>query len=481
MDAYTSTANAAPEPPFPDESHQRFRFSHLFSTPLYTIAGIDATLIRTCRFGEYAAAIILGLLVLSGATLTFVGVSATINTTLGNLGWLAYLIGLLVASIMIMIDSTILHASWFSLGQILAQQRGMIINGGATQKRRMLAGLPRLIGSTCGSVFFGLIIVLILLRPDLLGQQDKDWRRINGPIAAAVSNEIDARNKVLEDQYNIAKTKTDSLFQQISATRATKPDIAAIDTEIAAFDDKLKQREKLSDQAYKASQLAACELVSGADCNNQSIGKPGDGPRHKKANIEAILAKQRVSEFDAMLGQEKTRIDRLKDKRSDLLSGSTLSNTTQIAILNDSLQQSQIKLETAGQVYNAALQDRNNVINVELRKRNGYTEKETGFIADIKALDELVGQSWTLWLWVTALKGVIIALESAAIWLHLFSLTPSMYALRLAMRFEYESGEMLTVIRRHHNLQERVTLDAEVETIAKRSIHDLYRDNNKGV
>jgi hypothetical protein len=450
---------------------------HWLATPFYVLGGVDPTEIRTCETGERCGAFFLGCQVLLGGSLTFVGVYATINATLGDTGSRAFWVSLLVAAIMALIDSQLLRSSWFSLGQILAQKRGYHVPDGATQGRRILSGSPRMLGATFACIFFGMIITLILLRPDINRQQVIEQHAANLPIEIQITADVDKDISAKEQRYNEAQKALNKELQ--AESESNKPDTVAIDRDLTSalgiLETQRKKHDEVQDAMFAAKFINNCETNSGIGCTGNSIGKKGDGDLSKKAARDADINHEQLNALEGQISNTESHIKTLQEQRTAIIQDFQDKVAAKAVIMQERTNAARDVVRQTLNAWQQAHDDRETTIANRMRANLHFAEKSTGFVADMMAVEGLTAKSWTMWLWVLALKFVIVMLEASSIWLHLFSLTPSEYAFRLSIRFEMMASQMLNEVRIANVALEKEVLKAEKETIDLRNQIELRR------
>ena len=406
---------------------------------LLVITGVDEDTLRRCPASDWSACRALGLLLVLQAIYLAALFSLFVHsifTPLQPLKPLQVLVAAFASGFVIAIDSyMVVRSGWFLSGIAELKKAGYDISGGrAVQVKAGIFLLVRLILSIGLAQLTAVCLSLLIFGGDISAGINNRYQQENARLITQAQGPVDQDVRAARELLTAEETRHKALAAQAVAARQTQLDPLANDPRVQEAQAELTrleaQRAQDETQVRQAEQFATNELggIKGSAGNS---GHAGNGPKHRAALAQLADAKRHAAETANAVVAARRRID---DLRGTLVGSAvtTAKAVEQTTAFEQALTAETQQLDQTRQDYEAKLAGRNAAIQRAIESAPDYVPPATGFLTQIKLLEEIAGHDNKVTTIIILIDVVSFGFELAAVLAKVTSYVPTTYASLLA-------------------------------------------------
>jgi hypothetical protein len=434
---------------------------------LLAIAGIDPDRMATCSRGDRLLATKAGAQLF--AALAFTGVTTYLVLAIGfarepQTAAVAAFVAILVATIILLVDSTMVQADWYWQGRDMIDSR--TLEGASfwrwTRWRRPVSVAARIMASAVLAYCFAAFIELRLFEDDIAKQIDREHKTANAPLFAALRREIDDREAEILAAVGEAEARVRNLHGEVARRHASMADTADLDSEIAlymkAIQEMTTRRSRLNVEIADRYDDAIYEQA-GIKAEKWHSGMEGRGRNFKAANELAKIREGQVAQLSAEIVAAETKLAALRDERERRRNAFEAARQAENARLAEAVAAAEARRHDLDRRLVVLRQERETVPEVA-KARGGYVEKPYGFLAQVRSLaaikQEAAVSAITAWA-----KFVILLIEILPVATKILFGMPTAYAVRTALDLEAAIERELAANRRRRLFADKNLLRLE--------------------
>jgi hypothetical protein len=404
--------------------------------PFMMIAGVDNEILRQCPPQDVSNIRAVSLLLLCTAVYS-AGIFSVIAQRLfgepGHLDLRLIATSIAITIFIVAIDSYVfLRCSWFEAGVIELARGGLDISGGSNARIKASVFLSVRIGlSLCLAALTGTFFSDIVFYKDILARLDHNYQVADAGLVRDATALVDAEIKRATDSVSAETAQIAALSAQITSLRQNEIDTAPSNPDLQPaqheIDLLLAQKAEADAAVLKAQAFEATEL-GGIKQSADNSGHAGDGPRHRAALQEVENARGHAQQVTDALNAARGRLDGLRKTFASANEVVKERAQNRLPAYESDLVDENAKLAALKDRLAGLTNDRNEAIRRAVESAPNYVPHNTGFLAQIIALEEIANEDGKVASLILLFDLVSVGFELAAVLAKVMAYCPTTYA-----------------------------------------------------
>jgi uncharacterized protein YukE len=404
---------------------------------LLKIASVNLQLLTQCPEADAEDALGYAKLMIGSflyQSLLFTAIGHALFAAPGHLRADIVVVGVGVAWFILLIDSRMIMASSWHLNGISELKRGGIdVSGGAAARIKTNIFLAIRICLSVGlaqltAVFVGLLV----FAADISSLLEQSYLKVNRHQIEGAETLVDSAIKRAADAVTTQTAHVDALAAQVKSLRQDEIDPLTSDPraqEIQKEITRLRDQQTKADEAVQSAESFAIDEGGGLGRAPNNSGQAGQGPRYRAAMDQVKNAKAHAADIADALAKARGRLDALQ---GSVTAETKQASHGQLTEFEQALKVANEKLTGLKAELDRLANGRESAIRRAVESAPDHISRQTGFLAQIVALERLAEEDRKIALVILLIDFVSFGLELAAVLAKVTSYCPTTYATLLA-------------------------------------------------
>jgi hypothetical protein len=344
--------------------------------------------------------------------------------------------GLVLASVVLLVDSyVIVRSSWHLQGIAELKRGGLMMPGtlGAQIKNGAFVTV-RLMLSLVLAQLMAIFLSLLLFEKDITTDLEERYLKHNRPLLELITEQTDGTIKKLQTEHAEVRERLGRLADEESGLRQTTVDPKSALPEVRLAVDriaKLTEAKAEAERELKAAQKFASDELAGVVGAKGNSGIKGSGPVRQAAEERVQNAEANLKAITQELAKADARLSQLGASVSDEAARKRGSAEVRLGELTAIKKERQDRLVVVEGELKRFTKNREAIMRAALEADPSYKKKEEGFLANWQGLRRLSADPYVLFVVLLFDLG-LFGIELAAVLAKIATFVPATYATVIA-------------------------------------------------
>jgi hypothetical protein len=330
----------------------------------------------------------------------------------------------------------VMRSGWHLSGIQELKRGGLDISGGALVRVKAGFFLTIRIALSIGLAQLTAIFVsLLIFQADIQKRFEGTYLQANAQLIAPAAELVDAAIHRATDAVNVQTARVNALSAQVGTLQQSEIDPFAGDAQAQELQReiaRLRDEQSKADQAVQAAETFAANEFGGIRGAPGNSGQPGYGLRYRAAQERVKSAKTHADQIAKALSDAQARLDTMRNQNASSSDAMKQRARDQLPAFEESLKAENATLARLKDDLARLTEGREKAIRQAVDVAPNHVSRETGFLAQIVALEQIAHGDTKITLLILLIDIVSFGFELAAVLAKITSYVPTTYAALLA-------------------------------------------------